>query len=191
MPGLGTARSSARLAALLLALAVAVLGAAGPAAAKQRRLSTGIHGDGDAKLSMVLQTSRSGEPKRIKGLKATGYDLACSRLGGSDVEAVVEVDFSFPAIEVDRARKGGYRYSFSGRAGDEDPFSTDFHLHTGTAKGWFATGRSGRPTKLVGYLAMGGVSNRVPGIQGAASCSDPVRKDRFEKLHGSFAVPLR
>jgi hypothetical protein len=179
------------LPALLLAVCLALLASASPASAGKQRLQTGIVGDQDAKLSMVLQKGKSGKPTRIKSLKVTGYDLRCKSIPQPDKEGVFEADFAFPAMKVVPKRKGVYRYSFTGEHGAEDPFSAAFGQHTGTAEGWFATARSGKPTKLVGYLQMAALSYSLPGMPPPSACGDPLRDDPFQKLHGSFSVPLR
>lgn len=178
--------------ALLLAVCLALLAAAVPAsAAKQQQLKTGIVGDKDAKLRVVLQKAKSGKPTRIKGLEVTGYDLRCKSVGQPDEQGVFEADFAFPAMKVKPARKGKYRYSFRGEAGADDPFSEAFSTHNGTAEGWFAVGKSGKPTKLVGYLTMAALSYTLPELPPPAACGDPLRDDPFQKLHGSFSVPVR
>ncbi len=189
MPVLGTVRSSAALAALLVAVGVALLALAGPAAAKTQRLKTGIYGDKNAKLTIVLQKTKKGKPQRVKSLKATKYDLRCKPVLGSTVEKVVEVNFSFPSMKIEK-RKGKYGYAFSGQADDDDKFSDGYFKHAGDAEGYFSTSKKGKPKKLVGYLAMGAFSNTVPGITGPAVCGDPLRKNPFQKLHGSFSTGL-
>lgn len=182
----GTKRT--RLALPLAAcLAVAI---AAPAGAAKQRINTGIFGDQDAKLSMVLQKDKSGKPTRVTGIKATGYDLRCQTLNEPGSAKTFQVGFSFPAIEVKRERKGKYRYTFEGQADSEDPFTDGFYLHAGVAKGFFTTSKSGKLKKLEGYLAMGGLSNSLPGVTPPGYCNDPTRDNDFQKLHGSFSVPL-
>jgi hypothetical protein len=178
--------------AVLLAACLALLAVAAPAsAAKQQKLHTGIAGDADAKLSMVVQKARSGKPTRIKSLKVTGYDLRCKSIPQPDKTGVFEADFAFPAMKVSAVRKGKYRYSFDGKAGADDPFSDAFSTHNGTAEGFFAAGRSGKPTKLFGSVQMAALSYTLPGMPPPSACGDPIRNDPFQKLHGSFSVSLR
>ncbi|MFN8113652.1 MAG: hypothetical protein U0R51_10700 [Solirubrobacterales bacterium] len=174
-----------------LLLGLVTLGSAELAtAAKQQRVTANIYGDADAKLSMVVQKSKSGRPERVKGLEVTDYDLTCRPIASSN-QVVTEVDFSFPSTRITKFRKGKYAYGFTGEAGDGDHFSAGFSKHGGSAEGYFSATKSGKLTKLEGFLSMGAFSPSVPGLSGLAVCADPVRDNPFQKLHGSFTASLR
>jgi len=179
------------LAAVPLLACVAVLAAVAPATAAKQKVTTGIVNDQDAKLNMVLQKTKKGQPTKVTGLGATKYDLRCQTLNQPETAKNFEVDFSFPAIDVKTERKGKYRYSFSGKADSEDPFTDGFYLHAGVAKGWFTVDKKGKLQKLVGYLSMGGLSNSIPGVPAPGQCSDATRDNDTQKLHGSFSASLR